>query len=193
MCPNPVVYPRLTTLLAHLAKQPGLRWHGQKKDTSQQSPRMKVTALITQVAPDHWGRRLPVCGVCVWVYASTGPQSKGSQRVGHMTEHTRRYPLDHRNTLEKKKATWGERRAATLESQTLGPGFRSRLLCLLPVWPQGRHFMSLSLFSLLWQGNQNLPLRSGRNKCEDWRRGVSTVPGTSQMVETHLLLFCPLL
>ena len=191
-------YPRLTTLLAHLAKQPGHRWHGQKKDTFRQSPRMKVTPLINQVAPEYVvGRRFPVVCVCVcvcvWVYASTGPQSKGSQRVGHMTEHTHMYPPDYRNTLEKKKATWGERRAATLESQTLRPRFRSRFLCLIPVWPQERHFTSLSLFSLLWQGTQNLPLRSGRNKCEDWRWGVSIMPGTSQMVETHLLLFCPLL
>lgn len=142
-----------------------------------------------------WGGAFLWC-VCVCVYEFThqqAPQSKGSQRVGHMTEHTHMYPPDYRNTLEKKKATWGERRAATLESQTLRPRFRSRFLCLIPVWPQERHFTSLSLFSLLWQGTQNLPLRSGRNKCEDWRWGVSIMPGTSQMVETHLLLFCPLL
>ena len=70
---------------------------------------MKVTPLINQVAPEYVvGRRVPVVCVCVCVYEFThqqAPQSKGSQRVGHMTEHTHMYPPDYRNTLEKKKAT----------------------------------------------------------------------------------------
>lgn len=54
-----------------------------------------------------WGGAFLWC-VCVCVYEFThqqAPQSKGSQRVGHMTEHTHMYPPDYRNTLEKKKAT----------------------------------------------------------------------------------------